>query len=89
MKLRHRYSGTRTAAVIGAAVATLLSTAPAVSYGQGLEEVIVTAQRRETALQTTPVAISAYSGDSLAEDKVFTVTDLANSVPAFSLTAGT
>lgn len=89
MKLTHRHSGTRTAAVLGAAVATLLTTLPSVSYAQGLEEVIVTAQRRETALQTTPVAISAYTGESLAEDKVFTVTDLANSVPAFSLTAGT
>lgn len=53
------------------------------------EEVVVTAQRRETYLQTTPLAITAYSGDTLAENKVFTVTDLANNVPAFSLTAGT
>ena len=53
------------------------------------EEVVVTAQRRETNLQTTPISISAYSGDTLAENKTFTVTDLANSVPAFSLTAGT
>ena len=53
------------------------------------EEIVVTAQRRETKLQTTPLAISAYSGDTLAENKIFTVTDLANSVPSFSLTAGT
>lgn len=53
------------------------------------EEVIVTAQGRETDLQTTPLAISAYSGALLAEQKVETVTDLANSVAAFSLTAGT
>ena len=67
---------------------------PGVSLAQtdetgGIEEIVVTAQRRETALQTTPVAISAYTGESLADDKVFTVTDLANAVPAFSLTAGT
>ncbi len=55
----------------------------------GLEEIVVTAQRRETALQTTPIAISAYSGETLAEEKIFTVTDLANSIAAFSLTAGT
>jgi iron complex outermembrane receptor protein len=54
---------------------------------QGLEEIIVTAQRRETNLQTTPVAISAYSGAELEQDKVFSVSDLANSVPAFSFTA--
>lgn len=54
---------------------------------QVLEEIIVTAQRRETNLQSTPVAITAYSGDALAEQKVFTVSDLASSVPAFSMTA--
>jgi len=52
-----------------------------------LETVTVTAQRRETDLQTTPVAISAYGGEQLVENKIFTVNDLANSVPAFSLTA--
>jgi iron complex outermembrane receptor protein len=54
-----------------------------------LEEIVVTAQRRETDLQSTPVAVTAYTGASLAADKIFTVTDLANDVPAFSLTAGT
>ena len=47
----------------------------------------VTAQRRETDLQTTPVAISAYGGEPLVENKIFTVNDLAKNVPAFSLTA--
>ena len=56
---------------------------------QEIEEVVVTAQRRETSLQTTAVAISAYSGETLAENKLFTVSDLAASVPSFSLTAGT
>jgi iron complex outermembrane receptor protein len=77
-----------------AAVALLgaLASGPVVvstAQAQELEEVVVTAQRRETALQTTPIAISAYSGETLAEDKVFTVSDLAASVAAFSLTAGT
>jgi iron complex outermembrane receptor protein len=52
-----------------------------------LETVTVTAQRRETDLQTTPVAISAYGGEQLVENKIFTVNDLAAEVPAFSLTA--
>ena len=56
---------------------------------EGLEEVVVTAQRRETSLQTTAVAITAFSGEKLAEDKIFTVSDLANSVPSFSFTANT
>lgn len=55
----------------------------------GLEEIIVTARRREENLQSVPVAVSAYSGESLAEHQVFTATDLANAVPSFSLTAFT
>lgn len=70
-------------------VSLAVAAATPAGYAQTLEVVIVTAQRRETALQTTPIAVSAYTGESLAEDKVFTATDLANSVPAFSLTAGT
>jgi iron complex outermembrane receptor protein len=88
--IRSRSAGL--SALCGALAATCL--VPGVALAQtdetgGIEEIVVTAQRRETVLQTTPVAISAYTGESLAEDKVFTVTDLANSVPAFSLTAGT
>jgi len=75
------------------AVATILSAAAATPARaqsvEGLEEVVVTAQRRETSLQTTPIAITAFSGEKLAEDKIFTVSDLANSVPAFSFTANT
>ncbi|MFM7708196.1 MAG: TonB-dependent receptor plug domain-containing protein, partial [Gammaproteobacteria bacterium] len=72
-----------------AAVVVALAGAAAPSYAQGLEEVVVTAQRRETALQTTPISISAYSGEAIAEAKLFTPADLAASVPGFSLTAGT
>jgi iron complex outermembrane receptor protein len=66
-----------------------LAAAVPLAGAQALEEVIVTAQRRETNAQTTPVAISAYSGETLQQDKVFSAADLANSVPAFSLTAST
>lgn len=55
----------------------------------GLDVIVVTATRREENLQSVPVAVSAYSGESLAENKVFTASDLANAVPSFSLTAST
>ncbi len=54
-----------------------------------LEEIIVTAQRREENLQTTPVAITAYSGQMIDTNRIFTVGDLANYTPSLSLTAGT
>jgi len=62
---------------------------PVAAQEGGLEEIVVTAQRRETALQVTPVAITAVSGEKLAEEKIFSAADLAASVPAFSLTANT
>jgi iron complex outermembrane receptor protein len=76
---------------VSAAIATIIALSAAVpaQAQEGLEEIVVTAQRRETSLQTTPVAITAYTGESLAENKLFTVNDLAANVPSFSLTAGT
>jgi len=73
---------------LASTVAAIVASSP-VSAQEGLEEIVVTAQRRETSLQTTPVAITAYTGETLAENKLFTVGDLAAAVPAFSLTAGT
>jgi iron complex outermembrane recepter protein len=78
-QLRAVISGLLGTAAFAAAVPPL--------HAQTLETITVTAQRRETDLQSTPVAISAYSGEALAENKIFTVNDLASSVPAFSLTA--
>jgi iron complex outermembrane receptor protein len=71
-----------------AAILAVSATTPVWAAEQGLEEIVVTAQRRETSLQTTPIAISAYSGSNLADAKVFNAQDLANAVPSFSLTAG-
>lgn len=86
------FDATERARKLRAVISSILGTAGIVAGmptagAQELEEIVVTAQRRETNLQTTPVAISAYSGDSLEQSKVFSAADLANSVPAFSLTA--
>ncbi|MFT5576366.1 MAG: iron complex outermembrane receptor protein [Bermanella sp.] len=46
-----------------------------------LEEVYVTARRREESLQETPVAVSAMGAEALAEAGVSTITDLQSLVP--------
>ena len=51
-----------------------------------LEEITVTVQRREENLQSTPVAITAYSGELVEKNRIFTMFDLANNTPSFSLT---
>ena len=81
------------ATLAGAGIA-LLAAAPSTAYAQTasdgtLEEIIVTAQRREQNLQSTPVAISAYSGDVIENNRIFSATDLAAYSSSLSMTAGT
>jgi iron complex outermembrane recepter protein len=59
------------------------------STAGGLEEIVVTATRREANLQTIPVAVSAFTGQAIADNKLFSVEDLANATPSFSYTAFT
>jgi len=57
------------------------SSQPAAS---GLEEIVVTAERRETNLQTTPIAVTAIDAQVIADISPRTLGDLAALVPNFS-----
>ncbi|SVB02960.1 uncharacterized protein METZ01_LOCUS155814, partial [marine metagenome] len=54
---------------------------------QGLEEIIVVAQKREENIQDVPLAVSAYSADFLEENSVKDVFDLMTSVPGLIVSA--
>lgn len=60
---------------------------PVPAYTQTLEEVIVTAQRREQSVQDTPIAISAFSGDQLATAGVVNMDTLQDLVPNMNVTS--
>ena len=47
-----------------------------------IEEVTVTATKRETSLQSTPIAVSAYSQNTLDRDHVTDITDLTKFAPS-------
>ena len=49
-----------------------------------LEEVIVTAQRRETRLQDTPVAVSAVDGATIQRQRLLSLNDVAARVPSIT-----
>ena len=49
-----------------------------------LDEVVVTASKRETGLQEVPMSISAISGDALDRAGIADFTDIATSVPSVS-----
>ncbi len=46
-----------------------------------LEEIVVTAERREASLQQTPVAVSALTGGQLAEQGIVNIQSVGKSVP--------
>lgn len=64
-----------------ALLGTLLLAVPAAAQEQptdeaGDDEILVTAQKRSESVQTVPISIAAFSGDTLAEANVATVLDL-------------
>ncbi|MEO0580335.1 MAG: hypothetical protein AAFZ58_16745, partial [Pseudomonadota bacterium] len=50
---------------VALAVAGLLAAAPAAAQDFTLEEIVVTAQKREQSLSDVPLAVSAITGDAV------------------------
>jgi iron complex outermembrane receptor protein len=68
---------------------TSVGLAPTVALGQAmLEEVVVTARKREESLQETPVAVSAFTGKSLQELGLTNISDLTRVVPNVDMGIG-
>lgn len=55
--------------------------APAREESEGVEEIVVTAQRREQNLQDVPVAVTAFSGDTMADLGIKSSADVASVIP--------
>lgn len=51
-------------------------------------EIVVTALKRETRLQDTPLSISAISGETLLNQGAGSITDMVRSIPGLNLTEG-
>jgi iron complex outermembrane recepter protein len=67
---------------------TPASNAPAKGGGE-LEEIVVTAEKRESTVQATPISITALSAGDLAEQNIANIEDMVGKVPGISLrTAG-
>jgi len=54
----------------------------------GIADIVITAQRRESRLQDTPISITALNADALAAKGVSTINDLAATVPNLTATTG-
>jgi iron complex outermembrane receptor protein len=82
-----------TAAVglVAPALADSTATDPAAGGGAtegALQEIVVTAQRREESLEKTPIAVSVVGADALAQQQIVTEQDLVIAVPGLNVKAG-
>ncbi|WP_170150226.1 TonB-dependent receptor [Parahaliea mediterranea] len=64
-----------------ACVSVALAAPVAAANSLVLEEVIVTAERRESTLQDTPIAVTAFSSDKIAELGIYSVADIGGLAP--------
>ena len=59
--------------------------APAQATAPAIEEVVVTARKREESLQSVPVAVTAQSAEQLAQQGIDEPTDLTRNVPSLTI----
>jgi iron complex outermembrane recepter protein len=89
--MRNSLNWTARSALLGVAAALVTFTLPDPAIAQSkatdkpLEEITVTARRREESLQDVPIAVSAYTGKTLDEFGVVDVTALSNYTPNVTL----
>ena len=75
-------------ALCGSALAAPAGNSPG-ENNTGLEEIIVTAEKRESTVQATPIAMTALSAGDLTEQNITSIQDLVGAIPGISLrTAG-
>jgi len=78
----------RSASIIGLAVAAALGIQPAAAQERipagMLDEIVVTAQKREESLQDVPIAVTAYSGEAIRDLAIADIEGLAVQTPSFA-----
>ena len=87
---RHAIYGLRFSLLAAPALmaAPLLVQAQTADQTSRLEEILVTAQKREQNIQDVPVSISALSADTIAANRIGTVNDLSGVTPNLTIRPG-
>ncbi len=71
---------------LAVSAAVLPGTANLQAQGLELEEIVVTAQKREQSLQDVPISVSALNGDKLTDAGIEKIADLVSFVPNIHMT---
>ncbi len=77
------------AAALGAVSAAMPAVAQDAAASQtsasnGLDDIVVTARRKEESLQSVPISVQAFSGEALTKQNVQDANDLQRLVPALT-----
>ena len=75
-------------AITASAMAAVPAGLPLIAHAQSLEEVVVTAERRETKIQDTPISLMALTEETLEAKGVEDLMDLSNFTPNLSIKGG-
>ncbi|MGA2778625.1 MAG: TonB-dependent receptor [Steroidobacteraceae bacterium] len=68
-----------------ALTAALFGASAGIAADEGLEPIVVTAQRKQESVQSVGIAISVLSGQSLADKSITVVDDLQNAAPSLQV----
>lgn len=70
------------------AAGVIVAPRPVIAQEGALEEIIVTARKREESVQDIPIAVSAFTADDIRELGLLSVDDIALYTPGFSFQSG-
>jgi len=66
----------------------VLAALPPTSVSAAIDEIIVTTRKRVETLQDAPLAVTAFTADTIARQSITSVRELANQVPGFNFNEG-
>lgn len=87
-RMRHTFKRTLTSALVSSVSLAMFSGITAAQETYQLEEVLVTATKRESSLQDVAVAVSALSSAMLEGNQIVRSEDLTNLIPSLTVQAG-
>lgn len=80
---------TAVALVLFASMTARVASAEPTDKGDALQEIVVTAEKRSSTIQDTPISMSALSGDQMQQEGITGITGIVESIPGLSMrTAG-
>ncbi len=71
--------------ILSAIAVSAITTVPSLVHAQGLEEIVVTAQRRVQSLQEVPISIDTFSGIELTKQGFRTMEDMGQFSPSVEM----